>query len=238
MVQESARLQGQIDVLFNVAEIVGAKLIGKELVTSEPVQQIRETTSTKPAPVQPAKNTNQSKAFSRMTVSYMMPTYSGSGRDWLEDVLWDYETWTYGFDVHTLIPLQNYFYYAISGSMGWEDVHDWVIGEDTNSTINLDLRATIGGIIPVGTILQFYGGIGIGYQYLERSSDFWIINNESEAGALVFGIELGGDFRFSDLVFSMRFQTGMSTFSEYTVFNDSEKEFGYTAFMIGAGFVF
>ncbi|MCK5671878.1 MAG: hypothetical protein KAH95_00795, partial [Spirochaetales bacterium] len=238
VVQESARRQGQIDVLFNIAEEVGAKLIGKEIVSNEQVQPVRQATPTKPAPTQPAKTSNQVKAFSRITVSYMMPTYNGSGRDWLDDVLWDYETWTYGFDIHTLIPFKQYLYYAISGSMGWEDVHDWVIGEDTNSTINVDLRATIGGILPIGSIMQFYGGLGIGFQYLERSSDFWLINNESEAGALVYGIELGSDFRLSSLVFSMRFQTGMSTFPEYTVFNDSEKDFGYTAFMIGVGFVF
>ncbi len=238
VVQESARRQGQIDVLFNIAEVVGAKLIGKEIVTSEPVQAVRETTPTKPAPSQPAKTSYPAKAFSRMTVSYMMPTYTGSGRDLMEtSQLWDYETWTYGFDIHSLIPFGQFFYYAVSGSVGFEDVYDWVNDENTNSTINLDLRATMGGLYPLGKIMQFYGGIGLGYQLLTKG-DFWGIDYETEAGTFVYGFELGGDYRLGDFVLTMRMQTGMSTFPAYTVFLDYDEDFGYTAFMIGAGFVF
>lgn len=236
--QESSRKQGQIDVLFSIADEVGAKLIGKKFTGNEQVQEVRQAVPAKPTPVQPVKTTNKAKTFSRTTFSYIIPTYDGSGRDWLDDVLWDYETWTYGFDIHSLIAFEQYFYYAISGSMGWEDVYDWVNDEDTNSTINVDLRATIGGIFPIGSIMQFYGGFGMGFQYLERNSTFWLINYDSEAGALVYGVEIGGDFRLNDLVFSLRFQTGISTFPEETVFNSYEHDFGYTAFMIGAGFVF
>ena len=237
--QESARMQGQIDVLFNVAEEVGAKLIGKDITTSEPVVQTRETTPTKPANTQPAKTSNKAKAFSRTTVSYMMPSFSGSGHDILEDSeLSDYETWTYGFDIHSLMAFEKYYYFALSGSFAFEDVYDWIDEMDKSSHTDLDLRGTVGGIFSLGEIMQIYGGIGVGYQYLIMG-DFWDFYDlyETEAGALVFGIEIGGDLKLNNLVFSIRAQTAMSTLPADTMFVN-EQEFGYTAFMIGAGFIF
>jgi len=241
VVQESARRQGQIDVLFNIAEVVGAKLIGKEFVSTETAQPLRQTTPTKPAPTQAVKTINQPKTFSRTTISYMMPSFIGSGHDLMIDTLdtwaYGYDTWTYGVDLHSLITIGKNYYFAVSSSFGFEDMSDWYDDSEYSSLSSLDLRGTIGGIIPVGSFLQLYGGLGLGLQYFILG-DWWTVVNESEAAALVYGIELGSDFRLSDLVFSLRFQTGMSTFPEDTVFNDVDHDFGYTAFMIGAGLVF
>ncbi len=248
VIQESARLQGQIDVLFNVAEIVGAKLIGKEIAAATQPAVVEATApAVKTSPVQPAKSITQAKTFSRTTVSYMIPAFKGSGYDlllyWLDispGLLSGYETWTLGLDVHSLITIDKYYYFAVSGSFGFEYMNDWYDNTDYLSFNNLDIRLTAGGIYPIGGVLQVYGGLGIGYQLVMISDETWDTSTfwESESGALVYGIELGGDFRLGNLVFSMRMQTGKSTFSGYTLFDAYDQDFGYTAFMIGAGFTF
>lgn len=248
VIQESARRQGQIDVLFNIAEIVGAKLIGKEFVTAEPDQPVRQDTPTKPAPVQPAKTSNQGKAFSRTILSYMMPSYKGSGYEQLYDQLSfngldegiDFDIWTVGLDMHSMMTFGNYYYFAVSGSFGFEYLYSYFDDDDFLNFSDIDIRMTVGGVYPFGQILQVFGGLGLGYQYVIISDDIWDTTTfwEPEYGGFVFGIELGADFRLNNLVFSMRMQTGSSTFPEYTLFDEYEHDFGYTAFMIGAGFVF
>ena len=72
IIQESARMQGQIDVLFNVAEIVGSKLVGKDLAVTPTPQPVTEETlpTVKPAPKQTAKSTSRQKTFLFCRVSY------------------------------------------------------------------------------------------------------------------------------------------------------------------------
>ncbi|MDA3938317.1 MAG: hypothetical protein PF693_03275 [Spirochaetia bacterium] len=246
--QESARMQGQIDVLFNVAEMVGGKLIGKEVAT-----MAAQPAPVRTAPVKPAAGTStKPKTFSRTTMSYIMPSFSGSGYDlllsWLDLGMGtgNYEPWTAGFDIHSLMTIGKYYYFAVSGSFGFEYITSYITNSyydyDTDylSFSNMDLRVTAGGIYPIGNMLQFYGGLGLGYQYVIISDEAWDTSSfpESEYGAFVVGIELGADFRLSDLVFSMRIQTGTSSFPAYTLFDDYDEDFGYTAFMIGIGFVF
>ncbi|MCK5153100.1 MAG: hypothetical protein KAQ93_01975 [Spirochaetales bacterium] len=253
VVQESARRQGQIDVLFVVAEEVGSKLVGKEIVTGEQTQPVRQTTPVKPAPTQPAKTTSQSKSFSRTLISYMAPTYSGSGYDSLINSLDSYmgsgnhEEWKVGFDVHSLMAIDKYFYMAFSGSLGLEYFtsyfSDTYYDNDTDylSFTDLDLRMTGGGIFPLGTILQVYGGLGIGFQYFILSDEGWdTTGTEPESLAFSYGIEIGTDFKLKNLVLGIRFQTGSSIIQPDTVFGSesSEEDINYTAFMIGAGFVF
>ena len=251
--QESARRQGQIDVLFNIAELVGAKLIGKELGSNEPVQAARQTTPIKPAPTQPAKTTNQPKTFSRIILSYMVPTFSGSGHDLLIDSMDAYmgsgnhEEWTDGIDMHSLMIIDKYYYMAFSGSLGIESFtsyySDLYYDYDTDylSFTDLDLRMTGGGVFPIGTILQVYGGLGIGFQYFILSDEGWNTDGtDPESLAFSYGVEIGTDFRLGDFVLGIRFQTGSSVIQPDTVFGpgSGEEDINYTAFMIGAGLVF
>ncbi|MCD6395952.1 MAG: hypothetical protein J7L71_00295 [Spirochaetaceae bacterium] len=251
--QESARKQGQIDVLFNVAEEVGKKLIGKEITDNTSQAEVeKKKTVTTPAPVKNTTPSNKPHTFSRTSISYMMPSFNGSGYDilqsWLDSYFGagNYEPWTAGFDIHSLITISKYYYFAVSGSFGFESITSYIsdsfydFDTDYLSFSNMDLRLTAGGIYPIGNMLQFYGGLGLGYQYIIISDETWDISTfpEYEYGAFVYGIELGGDFKLSDFVFSIRFQTGMSTFPAASVFDGYEQDFGYTAFMIGLGYVF
>ncbi len=242
IIQESARLQGQIDVLFNIAEVVGSKLVGKDLaVTPTPQPVTEETTPTvKPAPTQTAKSTSQQKSFSRITISYMMPAFGGSGYDIIIDYLntdpflsYGYETWSMGLDVHSLITIGKYYYFAVSGSFVFDYINDYYDDTDYSNLSIIDLRGTVGGILPIGKSLQIYGGLGLGLEYFTLE-EYWVA---SETMAFMYGIELGGDFRLNNLVFSMRMQMGMSTLPADTIFV-YEEDFSYTAFMIGAGFIF
>jgi len=253
VLQESARRQGQIDVLFVVAEEVGSKLVGKELVRVEPAQPVRQATPTKPVQTQPAKTSNKAKAFSRYLISYMAPTFSGSGYDLLIDSMdlymgsGNHEEWTVGFDLHSLMVFDQYFYMAYSGSLGLEYLTsyftDTYYDYDTDylSFTDLDMRITAGGILPLGNILQIYGGLGLGFQYFMLSDEGWnTTGTEPESLAFSYGIEIGTDFKISNLVLGIRFQTGSSIIQPDTVFGpgSAEEDISYTAFMIGAGFVF
>ena len=239
--QESARSQGQIDVLFNVAEEVGKKLIGKDFTenTSQP-----EVEKQKPetAPAKTSDSSTKPHSFSRTSFSYMMPSFNGSGYNLMTNnfdtvLTYGYDTWSGGLDVHSLMTVGKYYYLAFSGSYGFEYVTN---NYDSTDYLNLsifDLRASVGGVLPVGGFMQFYGGLGLGLQYF-LLGDYWKVVNDSEAGAFVYGIELGGDFKLSNFVVSLRLQTGMSTFPAASVFDGYEQKFGYAAFMLGLGYVF
>ncbi len=247
--QESARKQGQIDVLFDVAEDVGEKLIGKDIANSQstPAEQVEgkkvNPVEQTPEPVKTTTPSNKPHTFSRTSISYMMPSFNGSGYDVMIDYfdtwlsLYGYDTWSGGLDVHSLFTVDKYYYYAVSGSYAFDYVTDLYDNSEYSNLSIFDLRASAGGVLPIGGFFQFYGGLGLGLQYF-LLGDYWAVVNESEAGAFVYGIELGGDFKLSDFVFSLRFQTGMSTFPAASVFNGDEQDFGYTAFMIGLGYVF
>ncbi len=249
--QESARMQGQIDVLFNIAETVGSKLIGRESGSSENGEIKTEEIKT-PTEVPVQKKTSTSNPFSRTTVSYMMPSYLGSGYDYLESILIGYMTssgydsWTMGLDVHSLLSIGQFYYISLSGSFGADYITSYIsdgyfqYDTDYLSLSNFDLRVSAGGIYSLGNIVQFYGGLGLGYQYLIISDEAWNTSTffESEYGSLVYGLELGGDFKISSIVLSARFQFGISSFPGSTLFSNYDDTFGYTAIMIGAGYTF
>jgi len=238
--QESARQRGQIDVLFNVAEEVGAKLIGKGLAEQEEKAKEAELV---PSKKQPAARTGKKPGtFSRTTVSYMIPSFHGSGYDLMTDnfdaiLTYGWNTWSGGVDVHSLMTFRKYYYAAVSGSYGFEFVTNEYDDSENSSLSILDLRATVGGVYPALKNLQIYAGLGLGLQYFVLG-EYWLIVNEAEAGAFVYGIEIGTDYKLNNLVLSLRFQTGSSTFPASTVFDGYDEDFGYTALMIGVGFVF
>ena len=249
--QESARSKGQIDVLFNVAEEVGKKLIGKDFTenTSQPEVEKQEPKAT---PAKTSESSTKPHSFSRTSFSYMMPSFNGTGYDLLQSWLdlgmgtGNYEPWTIGFDIHSLITIGKYYYLAVSGSFGLEYITSYISNSyydyntDYLSFSNMDLRLTAGGIYPLGNMLQFYGGLGVGYQYIIISDEAWDTSTftEPEYGAFVAGIELGADLKLKNLVLSMRMQTGTSTFPGNTLFGGSEQDFGYAAFMLGLGYIF
>ncbi|MCF6335937.1 MAG: porin family protein, partial [Spirochaetales bacterium] len=192
--QESARMQGQIDVLFNIAEEVGSKLIGRDIDQSSPDQT---TTQEKPVEPEPTtvlqKQQSKSKTFSRTTVSYMMPSYLGSGYDYLESILINYmnssgyDSWTMGLDIHSLLSIGQFYYISLSGSFGAEYITSYIsdgyfqYDTDYMSFSNIDFRISVGGLYPIGGFIQFYGGLGLGYQYVVISDEAWNISTFNES---------------------------------------------------------
>lgn len=245
--QESARSKGQIDVLFNVAEEVGKKLIGKDFTENTSQPEV-EKQGPKTAPAKTSDASTKPHSFSRTSFSYMMPSFKGGGYDELYNLInigglnegIDFDIWTAGIDIHSIMTLRNYFYVALSGSFGFEYLYRYDDYSDYLNFSNMDFRVTGGGIYPLGNMLQVYGGLGLGYQYVIISDELWDTSTfwESEYGAFVAGIELGADLKLKNLVLSIRMQTGTSTFPGNTLFGASEQDFGYEAFMIGLGYVF
>jgi hypothetical protein len=157
--QESARKQGEIDVLFDIAEEVGSKLIGKEVSdnsdTEVPVEQekpvVSEQQTTKPV------ESASKKARARYTLGYLFTGYLGddgnttySGDDYYsfyemdeyltdDDVMvtaWDNANSTsWGIDFHILFPV-NLIYYGFGASYTAQTIDAEYYDTGTFSNLN------------------------------------------------------------------------------------------------------
>ena len=282
--QESARRQGQIDVLFDVAETVGAKLIGKKIANSQsttaeqveekPVGPIKQA----PEPVQ-GRNKKSHKAKARYTLGYMLPGYMGDdGNDtysgdsyysfyemdeYLTDSTMMETAWddalssTWGIDFHLLMPIDLIYismggsYTAQTLSAEYYDGNNYINYEsswDNFSTI--DVTAGLGGIYPVGTGLQLYGGINIGYMVFvlgsgyngEATVSLWGELAGESAEGVSYGIELGGDFFLKNICISARYKlsmapdlTGDNTFTDTYEDSGGDTSFGVHGMVLSVG---
>ena len=190
--QESARMQGQIDVLFDIAEEVGIKLLGKDFTRAPAPQPTAEETPppAKPAPVKQTTTTPGEKR-PHFTIGYMFAGFMGDdGNDtysgdsfysfyemddyWMEvEGVPDANLTTWGIDLHLMIPLK-YIYWSLGVSytkqtLVLEDFSDkWSF--ENFSTISPSIG--IGGIYPAGANFQVYGGITLGYLVFILGSDY------------------------------------------------------------------
>src|SRR6056297_1115117 len=134
--QESSRRRGEIDILFDVAEEVGNKFVGKNLppktppkakVTGtekpKPQPQPSTPTQTRPSPTKPKPDKTKPRAH--MTFGYMFPGYMGDNDseypfyerdqemiDDGRDVGYDSEatTTSWGLDFHILVPIDSIYW--------------------------------------------------------------------------------------------------------------------------------
>ena len=134
--QESSRRRGEIDILFDVAEEVGNKFVGKNLPPKTPPKakvtgtekpkaqpQPSTPTQTRPSPTKPKPD--KTKPMAHMTFGYMFPGYMGDndseypfyerdqemidlGSDLgLES---DASTTSWGLDFHILVPINSIYW--------------------------------------------------------------------------------------------------------------------------------
>ncbi len=262
--QESAKQKGEIDVLFDVAEMVGNKLVGKAYAASKaPVppkkQEVPAATKT---PQQAAPVKTKSKPRSRTTVGYMFPGYSGASDDY---AYWDgdyysiyerdeafsdaglYDPWadSWGIDIESLVSF-GFWYLSAGFSFTEQDIgytdFSYADQEYTNF-YTIVPYAGIGGIFSVLDNLQVFGGFTMNYLILTLG-DYWSNDDESASG-FAFGIETGADFFIGDLCLSMQYKysfsggiTGDNVFTDDDADWGVDNSFGVGGLVLGAGFSF
>ena len=263
--QESARMQGQIDVLFDIAEIVGNKLMGKELTVTPTPQAVPEETAppAKPAPVKQTSAARPGEKRSHFTVGYMLSgfmgltsgTYTVYGQDeYVLDnfIVDDAQLKTWGIDTHMMIPLNNIYW-----SLGATYTNQTLVVDDFSGTYSYENFSTvnattgIGLIYPAGVNFQLYGGVNLGYLVLILGNDYsgdatfpwWDPFDGESAGGFALGVELGLDYFLGDFCISARYKlsrtgdlTGDYIFTDAFENSGGDTSFGVHGLVIGVGY--
>lgn len=199
--QESDRQQGEIDVLFDIAEVVGSKFVGSyipsktDAVAEEPaaVTQPEQTGKVAPAPKPAAEKWKPKK---RITFGYMFPGYMGdTGNDtyWGDDYYPFYEQDRYaldldyddaytdslGIDVHILMPLGLLYWSFGAGYTKHSltaEYYDWSTYIDYEYEYDIfstvDVSTGAGLIFSPVSHLQMYAGAYVGYMLFTLGSDY------------------------------------------------------------------
>ncbi len=259
--QTSAEAAGTTMVIFNLASQVGNKLVaslgGEVPETAVAAGAATTAAATKPAepakPVQkPVERTRPAttntisqpsqKNFSHFNFNYMIPTFGGSSIDALEydhtGIAYNYDTASYGIDMHLLLDSTEGLYLGLGLGYAWQtiDIPDLDYSEADYSVI--DLRLTIGGLLPIGNSLSTYGGIGLtltGLTLDQYWSDAYGWDSYMESGVgLCF--EAGADLFFGDVCLSARmnytYVPELSTDELFATVEDLE----VLGIMLGLGF--
>lgn len=236
--QESARQKGQIDILFEVAETVGGKLVGKNYSASKPV----------PAPLPEEKKVVQEKApepikkpvktapRKRLTIGYMMTGYLGNDTEgyypiydrdlYLEEstYLTDIKSPSYGIDLELLMPKNNFYISAglnyTDQSINATDNYNYYEGDyfSWDNFYTFEIYFGAGGIFKSSNNVQFFAGVNIGYLLLTYGSDYggdatgstWGTAADETAGGLTYGIEIGLDYFIGIFNISIKYKLAYS----------------------------
>ena len=248
--QESAKQKGEIDVLFDIAEVVGNKLVGKKYDAAEepaPVKE-KETSVVKETPKTSAVSAAKKKARSRITIGYMFPGYFGNDNN---PAMYDMFDLLYNSDSQSFYEASNDTWYTAYS--GWKDsmgldiesifsYNLWYISAglsyteqvvgytDSTYTDNeftnfytIEPYASIGAIFSMIKNLQVYGGISIGYLMLGLG-DYWP-NEDDSASGFAFGIETGVDYFIGNLCINAAYKLSYSPdLTGENIFTDSAVE--------------
>ncbi len=258
--QTSAEAAGTTMVIFNLASQVGNKLVAslggevpESAVAAGAAGTAAATTPTEPAkpaqepaqkPVErqrPVTTTNTSsqpsqKNFSHFNFNWMIPTFGGSAADVLASYYSGSEEITpNGFDMHLLLDSTEGLYLGLSLGYGWQDVVDSAYSVDGTDFSVMDLRVTIGGLMPIGNVFSTYGGIGLTYTALMLDENWGTFEGNVDSGVgLCF--EAGADLFFGDVCLSARLNyTYVPELSTDEVFAYTE-DLDVLGIMIGLGF--
>lgn len=220
--QESHRLQGEIDVLFTIAEVVGSKFVGSDLA-SQPVTQPAEGPKTaEPAPAAPAPKPEKEKwkPKNRVSFGYLFPAYMGdTGNDtysgdnytsfyeqdiYALDMGYD-DAWntSWGVDVHILVPL-SFLYFSISTGYSnhsmTAEFYDYELYDTSIYSYEifstLDVAAGAGAIYSPFSHFQLFAGIKAGYLMFLLGSNYADDATAAywtDAGATAGGLLIGAE---------------------------------------------
>ncbi len=252
--QESAKQKGEVDVLFDVAEEVGTKLVGKHQVSPQPVKESKapeKKSTTEKKTAAPSKPSEKGQPRSRITVGYMFPGYlgnkndppiynifsllysatSGSFYDASTDTIYTAsDGWvnSWGLDIESLIHFGSWYFSA--GFRYTEQVMGYTDSTNTDNEFTnfytIEPYIGAGGIFPIIRNLQLYGGLSIGYLML-TIGDYWP-NEGDNAGGFSYGIEVGADYFIGSICVSVKYKLSYSgDLTGDNIFTDSAVDSGY-----------
>lgn len=185
--QKSERKQGSIDVLYELAELVGGALVGIDVAAAateakdEPVYTppTADTTPTYTPPASSSSSRNKgisgNDVKSHLVLSYVFPTYGG-----LEDYFFGYSlveideyysyyddayTEEFGLDFHYLEPFARFLYFSLGMTITSQSliVEDGSYTYEYSNFMSIEPYVGFGGIIAPVSFLDLYGGISLGY---------------------------------------------------------------------------
>lgn len=257
--QESAKMKGEIDVLFDVAKEVGDKLVGKNYTVPEAAEVQPAEEKPQPQTQKPPRVTRKTKPRSRLTFGFIFPGYTGNDNT---IVLYDLtssnidylfgltsgETRSIdpsntGIDINVLTPY-HWFYSSFGLTYTTQSLSASFYSHTDKEGDNfhlMDIHLGMGGIYSAGPSFQFYGGLTLGYLYFEVG-DFWTDEGES-AGGISFGIEAGADYFLGSFCLSIGYRlaysgdlTGDNIFTDASENSGSDTSFGISGLILSAGF--
>jgi len=248
--QASAEKKGQADVVFELANTVGTKLMGgrlnadQEAVLLEPGTLEEEKAEARERRLfAPTEKTEGAK--SHVVANYLYPQYFGTALDIIDtnhefDFGADWWSPTYGVDIHYLQVFLRYFYVSASISyMLREFESDFDYYDDFDI---IDLKAHVGGVFSPFPNLQAYGGLGVGFGMITLS-DYWYylgygLEYASETGVSI-NAEIGVDYvLFGFLAVGARLSLAMiPSLTNWEAFTWNES-LGYFGIQIGAGIAY
>ncbi|MBN2627749.1 MAG: hypothetical protein JXA95_13860 [Spirochaetales bacterium] len=257
--QQTRRLRGGVEVLYDLADLVGGALTGltvvnagssqaaEEPVQEEPVQEAapvqkqEPVVQTQPDPVytQPSSSKVKRKSKSHLMFSYLEPVYDSSE--------WDAEEYpdlvdsvtNSGFDMHLLSTDGNFLYLGLGLCFAFQDVTYTDIYDssyDESNFILVEPYAGLGAIFS-GSFVDFYGGVTVGYLVFTLG-DYYGDYSGSTASGVSFGVELGSDLFFGGLGLTLRYRYSSGTLEPDDSNIAGSFDMGYGGFMVGLGFVY
>ncbi len=272
--QISREKRGEIDIVLGIAHDVGVELMGGEVeslpdvVTDE--DEKRADTGDKDADdtTTEAKDGDPSTATRRhVTANGVLPFFLGNAANDLDSYL-DYIISSYGgsagnyssksggFGLHFLQPVGSLFYASAGGALFQRSDQSAYFPDSTKYYLNftfIDLRAGVGAVFPISSLLQIYGGGGVNLAHLQMADgddgDIWgpdfFVNSTADT-SIGFYIEAGIDVLLfgplvaaAQIVFSSAEMHDNKIFdSDYSINDYDTFSFGYAGITVGAGITF
>lgn len=257
--QKSHEEKGEIEVVLDIAQIVGQALAGGviEEADKEP-QKPAPTVVVEPTPVAPVEQaTTDLTPIRRIIVSYLLPYHFGPAVDEIDDLIdyvisesggylgeYDFSPKYSGIGAHATYVLGQMLYLSISGAYTSRTVSSDYFFDDENyytDFTTIDLRAGAGAILRPIEMMQGFIGAGIGYLLLTMDEDLWGTNfftYSMEDSALAWYFEGGVDLIISDFIVLNATATFLgSMLNEDTILYDQEL-FTYLSVSAGVGISF
>ncbi len=266
--QESAKQIGEVDVLFDVAEEVGTKLVGKQQASPQPVAESKATEKKSTAEKKtaaPSKPSEKGKPRSRITVGYMFPGYLGNDSNpplydltasFLNSYIYiltginpDYtapDLTNSGFDLNILVPIKIFY---VSASLTFTSQTISTYSNYSNITIEGTNFTTFGINLGGGLVysiiknLQLYGGLNVGYLSL-TTDEFWVKSPHEDLNVdgLSFGIDTGLDYFIGPvclgLKYTLSYSLGLDGDADLVTLMGDDTSFGTSGLVLSAGYGF
>ncbi len=258
--QQTRRMRGGVEVLYDLADLVGGALTGLTVVTpassqppaeeepvketpvqkEEPVAQTQPERRTEPVAKTPSRTAPEPQShlmFSFMFPSFDSEIYHTASGEVIYDVA-DFYGGTsedIGVDLHYLEPFLKYGYISFGMTVSMQTMT--IAGVDYDNFMNVEPYLGLGLIFAPLSFLDVYGGFTLGYLALVLG-DFWD-NSGEVAGGGAFGMELGSDLHFGGLGLTLRYRYAYA--GELTgdvIFPNGEGDMGHGGVMVGVGFVY